>query len=285
MNKNIIKACLNPGIDIENAIKREIVKEVIDKYFSYDEITYDGNVISAYDIYSLITDKMNYIKDMCNFDNYVFNQKEVNKILGKDFNYRPNIKINQDKSLFFEFNNFLCGRMLGFYVYFNDNDISYKLKRYFNKQYNYGGNYLDGYFYNSKYTTLSYSEAERFIKIFINDNKKILLDLLTTINNLGGNRDRYEQTIVGDDYKLKYIFSLIIKEAKLYLTFYDLKGHGYKLRELELVDYVNDNKEYILKRISINIDELDPFFRNEIDKYYNSINSIEYKYYKKEKSL
>ena len=36
MNKNIIKACLNPGIDIENAIKREIVKEVIDKYFSYD---------------------------------------------------------------------------------------------------------------------------------------------------------------------------------------------------------------------------------------------------------
>ena len=285
MNKNIIKACLNPGIDIENAIKREIVKEVIDKYFSYDKVIYDGRVISLYDLDKIMNEKMDYINELCNFNNYVLKSDIISRKFGfvlhgnwLEFNIADNGMLNIN--LYHP----ILIRGIIFSCFLENDNISYKIRYCSLKHSDSMEELLMHITKNTFYDNEDEVVAKDFIENFIKDNEDILLEILNVIEDIYKENSVIRQVIGVEGIKGELLFNLYSRTYSLNINFLDIKGGViYNLENLELNDYISNNRDELLKRVSVNIDCLNPFYRNEIDKYYNSINSIDYKCYRRKK--
>ena len=282
MNKNIIKACLNPGSNIENDIKREVVKEIIDKYLEKEEVVFNDKVISLYDLDNILKEKMSNIKEMCNYNNYTLKSDIINKAYGFVFsseNLDFNIVDNGMLSIKLV-HTILFSKVISFKCYLENNEIFYKIS-HCNLNSNSEIEQILMYIkYKKTYDFEQQNIAKKFIESFIKDNRIILLNLLSFIENNYKGISHISQYVYEDNLLMFFNFDLYSRTYTLN-TYFKNNEETYNIEELGLLDYINDVRENLLKRISINIENLNPSYQSFIEEYYYSINSTNYKYLKK----
>ena len=251
----------------------------IDELLEKDEVVYDGRVISLYEIDKILREKINYLKELTDVNNYVIDEvclqktcyySKVDKML-----FKVNVYSNSYKQVNLEFRIDL------------PSDVSSLTFRY-STNYDESRNRLKIiYRYYGMIISYSIKKCEDFYNKFILDNKDIIDELLFNCEEFYNvfNRDieigkELVQLINRYCLDFRFCFDLSKQTYNLEISFLDSNNNTYNLSEF---DYFSSKKNETLKRISVNIDDLNPFFKNEIDKYYNSINYIDYKSYRRKK--
>lgn len=247
----------------------------IDEYLKKEEVTYDGEIISAYDLNRVIECKEKYINELLNPDNYIIDKNKLFSSLNKAF-----ACINQEEeidSLDIRFSEIGCGN----YTYGTFNTYNYlfiiktnnNIKLWFRlfKDYH-DGKYRHEVNLRNENGFAYDNSLHDFISSFVDDNHDILENLFFTIKEIYEllgfdsfefNKISVEDTIESDDWKVEFLFDLR-KGQRLCDLFYTGKCF---FRDS---DYLSEQKDEILKRIGVHIKDLNPFYQREIHRYYNA---------------
>ena len=269
---------MNPGILVENDIKRECVKEVIDEYLALDEIVYDGNFISLYEMDKILREKMDYLKDLCNPMNYISDNKVIDVKFKKNSEYR--YKYISDTRYNLLYDKYFCVDITinlyeNLYIRMIFDKVYDELKCKILSYRDYDVLMLPDNFYET-------NEGEKIGSKFMEDNNEILLELLTILDNFKEILDiKNKQCLVSRENVINLQFDIGSMGSKVSL---DILGNNIEnLKELGLDGYFLSKRNDLFKKIGINIEELNSFYKNEVEEFYNSINNIDYKSYIRKK--
>ena len=294
MNKRIIDILIK-----NDSFSEEInTYNKIDEFLKKEEVIYDGNVISAYELDKILYEKMSYIRNLSNPSNYDVLEEEFLNMLK-----RVHLFDAKDDEEIEKIDIGLSDVKYGFFSYWrstkqsfaqylfsistnNSNRLLFSIFKCFDQDILYRdivAVFSDIWkFYTKEIYDSYYCEyISDYINKFILENKEILDKLFLAIQDIYSDTNKpnfyyatsFSDNIKSDDWNLKFVFDLINNNSCCNLS--------YISDEKFSDNYIKEKKRDILKRISINIDDLNPFFKNEIDKYYNSINYMDYKSYRR----
>ena len=169
MNRKLIDILINDEI-----ISKEIkTYNKIGEFLNKDNVDYDGRVISLYELDKILKEKMNYIKELTDINNYVIDKyylKEACYYSKVDkFHFRINIYSNSKKEV-----------DLGFRIDFDDY-IDALTFRYPNNDDIFNDRKIIYYRFFGMTIRSRNVEREAFYNKFINDNEEIISELLSNI--------------------------------------------------------------------------------------------------------
>lgn len=252
--------------------KYNLIKNELDEILNSDEIDYNGTYISAYDLKYMINNKLKYLFEIIAKEETVMKSINYQKrnIIQKILRLRRSIELD--------------GIYLNTEIEENCQKIVFLFQHYSLSR---NQEYIETEFYNSiiAFKSKDSNDEVKFIstekdkqeesKKFVNQNILYITDILNAMEYYN---EKYNITfslnninVQNQIFKFKN-FNIIFdigQSLNIYImpTSQDLNNSFYKnwLTKENLTDYINRNIDELLKRIPINIYELNPFYRQIVN--------------------
>jgi len=247
--------------------KYNLIKNKLDEILTSDEIKYDGAYISAYDLKNMINNKLKYLfeiieKEETTIENINYQKRNI---VQKILNLRKTVELDKI--------------FLDTKIDENCPKIEFLFQRY---SYDQRQDCIVTEFYNAIIVFKSKESNEiKFISVeqdkqeeskkFVNQNMLYISNILNAMEYYNekynitfsfNNINAQDQTFNFKNFNVNFNIN---HSLDIYITPIEknLKGAFYKnwLTKENLIDYTNRNQDELLKRIPININELNSFYK------------------------